>query len=129
MDLIWRRERRRGREGGREGGRREGGREGGGRGEGGGGEGGREGGRERERLDIQYLQVYDILQSTPWPLWPCGLLTSEKRLIMRSAFRRRVRKARQQRFLYVSNMAPSSPPITYTKSGVKTKGAHSLLKP
>ena len=58
-----------------------------------------------------------------------NVLTREKRLMMRSAFLRRVRNARQQRFLYVSNIPPSSPPITYTKSGVSTNGAHSLLNP
>ena len=29
----------------------------------------------------------------------------------------------------MSKVAPSSPPMTYTKSGVRTNGAHSLLKP
>ena len=56
-------------------------------------------------------------------------LTSEKRLMISSACLRSVRKARQQRFLYVSKLLLSSPPIAYTKSGVRTKGAHSRLKP
>ena len=85
-------------------------------------------------------------------LWPRfeiqQLLTSEKRLMMRSECLRRIRNARQQRFLYVSNVLLSckeifaintskgslsakytSPPMTHTKSGVRTNGAHSLLKP
>ena len=74
--------------------------------------------------------------------------TSEKRLMMRSECLRRIRNARQQRFLYVSKVLLScrvkgkiseqsiksfsfctSPPMTHTKSGVRTNGAHSLLKP
>ena len=78
----------------------------------------------------------------------CSRHTSEKRLIMRSECLRRIRNARQQRFLYVSNVLLSCrnkvdqlndkniihisctcPPMTHTKSGVRTNGAHSLLKP
>ncbi len=83
---------------------------------------------------------------------PCEV-TMEKRLMMRSACRLRVTKARQHRFLYISNiLLPyryksmavhggissvgvlsvkwlTSPPMTYTKSGVSTNGAHSLLNP
>lgn len=59
-----------------------------------------------------------------------GILhTMEKRLMMRSACLLSVKNARQQRFLYVSKLLLSSPPMVYTKSGVRTKGAHSRLKP
>ena len=54
---------------------------------------------ERQRRKGKEGERRKGLEERPAPL------TSEKRLMIRSAFLRRVRNARQQRFLYVSNIS------------------------